>query len=104
MSKHLAGNTDNRSGVDHSICQTSYKICCTGPACCKYNTRSPAYSCKTLCRMNSPLFMTNQYMCEFIMIIIQCIIDRHDGTTGVAKDDVDTFSHKSTKNGFATTY
>ena len=103
MSEHLSGNANNRSGINHCICKTSYKICCSRTTGGKYNPCFTGSSCKTLCSMNCTLFMTNQNMFKPVCIIIQCIVDRHYGATRITKDDFDAFSKKCFQYCLATT-
>jgi hypothetical protein len=35
--------------------------------------------------MNTTLLMPDQDMFQFIIVIIQCIINRHDGTAGITE-------------------
>ena len=61
-SPHLSGNHHNRRTVNHGISNAGDSIRGTGTAGNQTDSHFTRHAGKTLCRMSSSLFVTNQYM------------------------------------------
>ena len=61
-SPHLSGNHHNRRTVNHGISNAGDSIRGTGTAGNQTDSHFTRHTGKTLCRMSSSLFVTNQYM------------------------------------------
>ena len=66
---NLTGNNHQWSTVNHSICNTCYRIGSTGPARYQTNSDFTGNPCKSLCCMRSSLLMANQYMVHPVLMI-----------------------------------
>jgi len=87
----LTGNDHQRGTVQHGIGQTGNDICGTGTRGNKDNTRLTSHPGKALGCVNSPLFMTGQYLTDGIPERIQGVKDGNDGTAGVTEHGVHLF-------------
>ena len=83
---HLSCNDNDRRTVYHRICNTCDRIGCSGAACHQANTDFTRYTGVALCRMGSSLFMANQDMVQCILMVVQGIERRHDGTAGITEN------------------
>ena len=83
---HLSCNDNDRRTVYHCICNTCDRIGCSGAACHQANTDFTRYTGVALCRMGSSLFMANQDMVQCILMVVQGIERRHDGTAGITEN------------------
>ena len=88
---HLGGNADQRSGIQHRIGNACHEIgrprTCGGHA----DTRLAGTSGITLCRMDSALLVTDKDMPYPVGIVVQIIVQRHDGTSGIPENGIHPF-------------
>src|SRR5690606_42147188 len=58
------------------------------------------YAGKYLRRVDRPLFMAYEYVIDIINIVVERIVYRHDGPSGITEDSVDTLRHETTQQHF----
>ena len=86
MCKHLSRNRNQWRAVDHCVGQPGNQVGGTRPARCKHYTDFAGCARKTLRSMDPALFVPDQDMFQPVIVIIQCIINRHDGAAGVTEN------------------
>ena len=101
---YLSGNHHDRRTIDHRICNACYRIGCSGTARHQANTYITRYTGITLCGMGSSLFVTNQDMVQYILMIVQGIEYRHNRTTGVTKDGSHSLMFQGAHQSLCTCY
>ena len=105
---HLSGYHHHRSGVHHGICHTCQCVGGTGSAGHQAYAHVAAHPCISFSGMGSRLLVSYQYVVEGFLfasrIIIECIKDWHDGTTGVSKNCGYTLVDKGSHQRFCTCY
>ena len=81
----------DRSGVHHRISNTGHKIGCTR-ACCSHTHADLAGTARiAFRRMDCSLLMPDKYMIYSTLTLIKFIIERHDTTTRISEDGVNSF-------------
>src|SRR4051795_6643083 len=85
MGKYLTGNTYDWCTIYLGICQSGYQVGSARTTGGKHYAYLARCTRKTLCRMNTTLFVANEYVFQLIVIIIQCIIYGHDSTAGISE-------------------
>ena len=54
--------------------------------------------------MDGTLFMSYQHMVEFVAVIIECIVSRHNGTSWISEEGGDTLVLEAAHQRFCTRY
>ena len=101
---HLPAYTNDGSGVQHGICQSRCKIRCSWSRGHHTNTHSTRYPGITLGGMGCTLLMPGQDMCDLILVVIQEVINGHNGSARIPEYGINPFLKERQNNGFRSAY
>ena len=93
---HLAGQADHRHGIHQRVCQAGNRVGGTGAGCNENNAGLAGRTGITLGGMDCRLLVTNKDVLDLV-VLEQSVIDRKNGTTGIAEHDFYTLVLKSLK-------
>src|SRR5690606_10687419 len=98
--KDLACNAYHRSGVDQRIGESRDQVCRAWAGGSEYHAGLSGYAGKSLRRVDRSLFMAYAYVIDLINIVVERIVYRHDGPSGITEDSVHTLRHETTQQHF----
>ena len=85
---HLTADDHNRCGVNHRIGNTRNRIRCPWTTGHNGTTHLSADTGITLCGMYGSLLVANKDVVQRLLVIIKCIVCRHDAATRIAKEHI----------------
>ena len=107
-SQHLCAylSHDNHNGraVHHGIGYASNGVGGTRTACYKTYSHTAAHTGIAFGSVGGGLFVTHEDMVQAVAIVVKGIVNRHDGTAGIAEKCFHTFGHKRTHEYFCAGY
>src|SRR5882757_3988500 len=99
MGEDLTGDANEGGAVYQGVCQACNQVGSAGAAGGEYDTSLAGRAGVSLCCVYTTLFVTDEDMFQFFLVVVQRIIDGHDSAAGITEDDVDVFFQKSFQDG-----
>src|SRR5699024_9198502 len=91
---HLTCKNNKWQRIHHRICNTCNQIGCTRSISRNYTTRLPSYTCITLRRKNSSLFISRQYLPTTSLPTMQGTITWQYSASRVTNNCITAFFHQ----------
>ena len=98
---HLAGDADNRGGIEHCRCHAGNHIGGAGSRRRHGDADLSAGAGVAIGHMGGALFMTNQHVMDLVPVFVQGVVGGEDGTAGIAEDYVYIFANEAFPDDFS---
>ena len=103
-STHLTAYHHHGSGVYHGICHTGDGVHGTGTRGNDGTSHLATHTGIALSCMYGSLLVAHQYVMQRILVVVECIVGGHDGTTGISEEDIHTLVLKRAHQCLGTCY